>query len=305
MKTVLCLFICLTAAAAWAQPAYRLSADVRADSVYADSVLGVTIPRLQKLLGPWPNDSLHIYIVTTQQQFDSLAGNAVPDWGAGVAIPYLRRIVIKSRFSPPIEKGLGELVAHEYAHIALARRIGHRSVPRWLHEGLAMYTSAEWGWTDNVSVSWSVVFNRTLALSEIERLNRFDQSLAGLGYAESFLAFKYFLDTYGRSGLHIFLDVVAAGQSIDIAMVRATGANLAGFDREFQRYLTGRYNLVTLIFNSNLLWLLLALVIIIGFILTRLRRKSRMKELDNYNRLHSNDFDYGEVEKPDEDKPWD
>ena len=63
--------------------------------------------------------------------------------------------------------------------------------------------------------------------------------------------------------------------------------------------------MLTLIFNSNLIWILMALVIIVGFILNRLRRKKRLEEFDEYDKYHSTDFDYGNVEEPDEDKPWD
>ena len=46
-------------------------------------------------------------------------------------------------------------------------------------------------------------------------------------------------------------------------------------------------------------------VVIIGFVIKRLNRKKRIHKLEEYEALHSTDFDYGEVEKPDEDKPWD
>ena len=51
--------------------------------------------------------------------------------------------------------------------------------------------------------------------------------------------------------------------------------------------------------------ILLALVIIVGYILNRIKRKKRIQEMDEYDVYHSTDFDYGDVEEPDEDKPWD
>lgn len=285
---------------------YRIRADISGDSAYVDSVIAVTDARLRELLGDFPDDSLDIYITATTDKFDSLAGNAVPDWGAAVAIPYRRMIVIKSPLILPGDKSLGELTAHEYGHIALARAAGFRRLPRWMDEGLAMYLSAEWGWGDNLAIAQAVALDRLIPLAEIEYINRFNYDKAQLAYSESYLAFKYLLDIYGRSGFHILLDNIKAGRRIDYAFIAATGSDYEAFETEFSAHLHGRYNIVTWFFNSNLLWVLLALIVVLGFILSRVRRKKRMEEIDEYDQLHSTDFDYGKgVEEPDEDDPWD
>lgn len=285
--------------------AYRIITDIPEDGAYADSVLQVTQKRLNLLIGSFRVAPLDIYIVTSEDRFDSLAGPSVPDWGAGVAIPHRNLIVIKSPLILRGEKSLGELVAHEFSHIALARRLKRHQGPRWLNEGMAMYLSAEWGWSDNLSVSWAVVLGAIIPLREIENLNRFEKDIAQVAYSESYLAFKYFIDTYGKSSLNILLDRIAAGASPDRAFIAAIGMRYAGFEREFSAYLHGRYNMLTLIFDSNLLWIMMALVVVVGFILSRLRRKKRLEEFDEYEKYHSTDFDYGEVEKPDEDDRWD
>lgn len=293
---------------AWAAPAqasYRIIADIAADAVYADSVIRLTTGRLSNLIGPIPADSLDVYIVTRIKAFDSLAGPSIPDWGAAVAIPGEYRIVIKSPLILPGEKSLGELVAHEFSHIALARAMHYRPAPRWLDEGLAMYASAEWGWEDNLAMGWAVISGNIIPLSEIEKLNRFQGDQAEVAYSQSYLAFTYFLDTYGRSGLAILLDELGSGHDLDYAFVAATGSTAGTFEREFSAFVHGRYNVITLIFSSDILWVLLALMIVVGFILNRLRRRKRLREFDEYDKYHSTDFDYGEVEKPDEDKPWD
>ncbi|MCK5127436.1 MAG: hypothetical protein KAR42_14365 [candidate division Zixibacteria bacterium] len=283
----------------------RITADIPGDSAYADSVINVTHQRLVSLLGAIPADSLHVYIVDTQERFDSLSGGYVPDWGAGVAIPLRRLIVIKSPLIMTGDKTLGELVAHEYTHIIVARKTKYRPIPRWMNEGMAMYFSTEWDWHDNMAVGMAVLFGYTVKLKDIEKLNRFTHNRAETAYAESYLAFDLFLDSYGNDGLQIFLENIAKRRKVNHCFVLATGSDYLNFEKEFADFLYGRYNVLALIFNSNIIWLLLAFVIIIGFIINRVKRKSRMRELDEYDSLHSTDFDYGEVEKPDEDKPWD
>ncbi|MCP4568262.1 MAG: hypothetical protein GY841_11855 [FCB group bacterium] len=284
---------------------YHIRADIAGDSAYVDSVITVTDARLRELVGAIPDDSLDIFITATHERFDSLAGNAVPDWGAGVAIPYKRLIVIKSPLILPGDKTLGELAAHEYAHIALARVAGFRRLPRWLDEGLSMYVSAEWGWGDNLAIAQAVALGRLIPLVEIENLNRFGSDKAQLAYSESYLAFKYMLDIYGQSSFHILLNNIRAGRRLDYAFIAATGGDYQEFETEFAANLHGRYNIVTWFFNSNLLWVLLALIVVVGFIMTRVKRKKRMEEIDEYDQYHSTDFDYGKgVEEPDEDDPW-
>jgi hypothetical protein len=283
----------------------RIDADLPYDSAYADSVIRLTEARLRPLLGEVSVDSSELFIVTSEAKFDSLAGGSIPDWGAGVAIPHRRRIVIKSPLILPGDKALGELVAHEYTHLALARRLGLVEAPRWLNEGMAMYLSAEWDWADNLAVGWATVAGNTVALGEIERLNRFGGAKAEIAYAESYLAFKYFLDSYGVSGLHILLDRLAAGQDIGRAMVAATGGDPTSFEKEFAKFLGARYNLLTVLFTSEMFWVILALLFVVGIVAARLRRRRRFAELDRYEQLHSTDFDYGTREKPDDDDRWD
>ncbi len=307
MKTILCaMFLIILSGFAYAVPQIYIYADVRADSAFAESMINLAHNRIRALIGEIQYDSLDIYIVNSENRFLELAGNAVPDWGAAVAIPYKKRIVIKSPLIIPGDQSLGELLAHEYTHIYLARRVNYKEIPRWFNEGMAMYLSAEWGWQNNLSMSWNSVFGNTIPLKDIQNLNRFQTEKAALAYAESYLALKYFIDTYGVSGLNLFLDYIRAGHSFDESFRAATGAGCKPFENEFGLFLAGRYNLISLIFNSNLMWIIMAGVIIVGYILTRIRRKSRMEELDEYDKLHSTDFDYGdEPEKPHEDNRWD
>ncbi len=304
MKRFILIFF-LVCPAASANPDYRIFADIPEDAAYADSVIRVTAARIESLIGPIRIDSLDIFIVTSHERFYSLAGNSVPDWGIGVAIPYRHRIVIKSPLITRGDKSLGELTAHEFSHIALATALGFQQAPRWLDEGMAMYFSAEWGWGDNLAVSWAVVFGGIIPLAKIEHLNRFEGDMVRVAYSQSYLAFRYFLDTYGKSGLNILLQNIRAGHRLDYAFITATGADYNAFEQEYSAHLHRRYNIVALIFDSNLLWIIMALIVVIGFVLTRRRRKKRFREFEEREKYHSTDFDYGEVEKPDEDKPWD
>jgi len=273
----------------------------------ADSTLRVTRARLQRLLNSDLAFQAEVFLVRSKGTFDSLIGGRFPDWGAAAAIPVRQRIVIKSPDSFPLSRPLRELLSHEYAHLALAYRTGLRGAPRWFEEGLAMVASMEWSWADNLTMNLASVTGQFVPLTEIDQVNRFSESRARLAYAESYLTVQYLFDTYGIDGVNIFLDEVAAGASLDRALMASTGSNYADFETEVRVYLQQRFNLVGLLADTMYFWLALAVIVIIGFFLALRRRRQYYRKWEEEERLASTDFDYGdpdEPEQPDDDEPW-
>ena len=257
------------------------------------------------------NDTLRyqpdIHVAHSREDFARLTGTAFPDWGAAAARPFERMIVLKSPAHFNVGKPLAELVKHEYAHLALADRVNGQWVPRWLDEGVAMYVSAEWDWTDNLAMGRAVVFRSILALHDIEKLNTFGEGQAQTAYAQSYLAVKYLLDRYGVGPFNVMLDQFRRRATVDQALTEAIGATYIEFEEEFHTFLIGRYNLLSLFTDTYFLWIFLALVVIVGFVLKTVRRHRYYKKWDEEERYQSTDFDYGDPDQPeqidDDDKP--
>jgi len=290
------------------RPYYDYYADTEQFIGIIDSAVAQARYELIKILG----DSLHyrpkIYIENNLQNFRNRIGSAVPDWGAAVAMPYKQMIVTKSPANFRLGKSLYELIKHEYTHLALEDRLNHTEPPRWLNEGLAMYIAFEWGWASNVALSQAVVFGTVIPLGEIEKMNRFPEGQARTAYAQSYMAVKYLLEQYGFDSFNILLDNIKNRQSIDTALMAATGSDYDGFEKEYINYLQTKFNLLTIFIDMSYLWLFLAIVVIIGFFLRFGKKKKKYKEWDEYDKYHSTDFDYGDPDNPeqvdDEDKPW-
>lgn len=312
-KTLRLVFILLAAAtAAFAnQPVPGRYATFYLDTpgrlAEADSAVTAAQLRLISLLGDSLDYRPEIHIVSLKQRFDSLIGGAFPDWGAAAALPTRGMIVIKSPDAFNVQKSLPELLAHEYSHLALAHRTGWHRAPRWFDEGLAMYVSSEWGWTDNIAMSRAALFGDLLPLGSIEGVNRFSSPKAEVAYAQSYQAVKYLFDLYRVDAVTVFLDRIREGASIDSALMAATGSTYADFNAEFETFVRSRYNLATLFMDTMYFWLLLALIVVVGAILTYRRRRQYYRKWDEHDRLHSTDFDYGDPEapeSPDDDEPW-
>ncbi len=264
--------------------------------------------KLKKILRDSLSYKPKIYIENDLRSFKELIGTAFPDWGAAAALPYREMIVLKSPAHFRLGKSLRELIQHEYAHLALHDRLHMQNPPRWLDEGVAMYVSAEWGWEDNFAMSRAVVFRSLVPLREIERINLFPSGRAQTAYAQSYLAVKYILDEYGAETLNDFLDVIKSRGTFDEAFLASLGLNYDEFEKEFFDFLNKRYNLMTLFGDLYFVWIFLAAVVVIGFLLKIQRRRKYYKRWEREERLQSTDFDYGDPDNPeqvdDEDKPW-
>ena len=273
----------------------------------ADSILQVTRTRLQTLLRSDLEFQAEVYLAGSETTFDGLIGGQFPDWGAAAAIPVRQRIVIKSPDSFRLNRPLGELLSHEYAHLALAYRTGLHSAPRWLDEGLAMVVSMEWSWSENLTLNLASVTGQFVPLPDIDQVNRFGESKARLSYAQSYLAVQYLFDTYKIEGVNVLLDQIARGVPLDIALIAATGSNYADFEEEIRVYLRQRFNLVGLVADTMYFWLALAIILIVGFILRMWKRRQYYRRWDEEEKMASTDFDYGDPRRPeesDDDEPW-
>ncbi len=273
----------------------------------ADSVLRIARRRLINLL----QDSLvykpNVHLVGDLGRFQNLVRGRIPDWGAAVAYPPRQRIAVKSPDEFNLGKSLDQLLTHELAHLALAQRTGFHQAPRWFDEGLAQRVSTEWSWMDNLAASKAAIFGQYIPLREIEKMNRFNSSKVQVAYAQSHIAVNYFYDFYGVEAVNKFLDAIAAGESYDKALVLSTGSDYDGFEREFQTHWSSRFNIVTLLADTMWLWLMLALVVVVGAFLKYRKRRQYYRKWEQEEKYQSTDFDYGDPDKPertDDDEPW-
>ncbi len=273
-----------------------------------DSAVNDARQSLKQLLRDTLDYIPRIYITESLDKFKKLVGSNFPDWGAAAAIPHKKMVVIKSPLRFNVGKSLSTLVEHEYAHLAVQDRLYLNHPPRWLDEGICMYISAEWSWEDNFAMSRASVFGNFIPLRELDRVNSFVREKAHVAYAQSYMAVYYIIETYGLDAFNRLLDGIKDGLSMDQALMISIGGDYEAFEKELGQYLEKRYNILTLLGDMRYLWIFLAILIIVGFIMSLIRRKKGYDRLEEMEEYHSTDFDYGNPDNPeqtdDEDKPW-
>ena len=263
--------------------------------------------RLQDLLADSLDFTAEIHLVTTEEHFRELIGDEFPDWGAAAAVPSRNLIVVKSPDNFNIHRPLTELMAHEYAHLALHKRVSNGRIPRWFDEGLAMMVSAEWDMSESATMSLAVITGGLVPLQQIEWLNNLGESRARLAYAQSYLAVQYMYKEYGTELVNVFLDSLDAGSTLNTALISSTGSNFADFEEEYLVYLRQRFNVLVLVMDSMYFWIIMVAIFILGAVLTLRRRKKYYREWEEQEKLASTDFDYGDPDNPedvDDDEPW-
>ena len=263
--------------------------------------------RLQDLLADSLDFTAEVHLVTTEEHFRKLIGDEFPDWGAAAAVPSQNLIVVKSPDHFNIQRPLGELMAHEYAHLALHKRVSMGRIPRWFDEGLAMMVSAEWDMSESATMSLAVITSGFVPLQQIEWLNNLGESRARLAYAQSYLAVQYMYKEYGTELVNVFLDTLDTGATLNTALLASTGSDFADFEQEYRVYLRQRFNILVLVMDSMYFWIIMVIIFIVGAVLTIRRRKKYYREWEEQEKLASTDFDYGDPDNPeelDDDEPW-
>ncbi len=304
LGTVSGVLVLLASFETGAEESVRVANGVRftfepADAPFVEHVLGIVreaTPHLRATLGLPAAETIHIHIAPTQEAFLTYTPGAIPDWGAGYAVPDRRLVVLKSPRITGTYDGSREIVVHELAHVILHSALRGVDIPRWLDEGFAMHMAREWGFWDRASLVIAVVSGNLVSLGAIQRVNTFSEPRAQLAYQESALAVQYILRRYGEPGLHTLFDRLRQTGSINQACLDAFGVGIAGFEREWLEYMERNYGWRMLLGEnlSILIGPLFGVLCLLAYLQIRRRRKATLRrwardEVDNW---HSDEDDW-------------
>ena len=218
-------------------------------------------------------------------------GRGAPPWAIGVAYPDLGVISVATRRGSTIADPTSTL-RHELAHIALGAAIGDRA-PHWLHEGFAYQHSAEWSWDRTETLSGMAWFGGIIQLDELDRSFPAEEAPANRAYAESY-DFVGYLSRRGRFGeaadrgdrypFRRFLSEVGHGRTLDAAAVRAFGRPIHALFDEWRDDLTTRYLTAPIGLMALAVWILCALLLVIGYWRRKRVNRRRFEQWDREDR---------------------
>jgi hypothetical protein len=230
---------------------------------------------------PWlprPAQRVIIAIAPDARHFRAWAGDAAPEWGAALAFPESRRILLQGHSAGSDAGDPVETLRHELAHLALHERLGDKP-PRWFDEGYASVAAHEWRRDDVLAANVALALRGVPSLDQLEEQFSGGANAAQAAYALSYRAVTELASLDPDRGLSLFFAYWEHAPSMDAAVRRAFGVTLVGFEQEFQQRTKRRYGALALFADLSLMFLVLSLLILPFFIARRVRDRRKLRAL--------------------------
>jgi hypothetical protein len=244
--------------------------------------------QLAAQLGYQPRRVITVFLCPTQQIFDRMTGGVVPHWGEAAANTAQWRIFLKTPAASPENRDelLPVTVTHELAHLCLAelatpaQTLDARpnSLPRWFNEGAAILLSSEPRYSDPTLISRALLTNSIVEFDEIDDLLSFPSARAGLAYAESYHAVHFMISRFGAEAVRQFAQAFGIHNDARKAFQAAFNEDLWDFEVAYFDYLRQHYRWYFLLDESFLFGMVIVILLIAGFLLTRHRARRKMQE---------------------------
>lgn len=289
MKKIYLIFIMLIAIPALAQDGWLKKENSFFVIVYpaseqklADKTMEILMEKrtvINAQLDYIPSEKTIIHICATRQCFREKTRGAIPDWGAGVAYPHQRIIVLKS---PKIASrqifSYQQTVLHEYTHVVLGQVLKDARVPTWFHEGMAMYQAGQFHFDDRASVMWASISGELLPLSSLDSGFPYQESQARLAYLQSLTAIEFMMDSWGEKGIIKLIETIKETDNFDLAIKLAWGINRKRFDDQWRSFVTRKYNWGMIVSNPFVWWIGITILFLVGYWIKRRRTQKVLKK---------------------------
>lgn len=254
------------------------SVRVVAEPRYRD--LGIALAEQADRPAAWPGlgrqspPSFTLIMASDSSEMARLTRGRAPGWGAGVAFPQARVIVLRADL-PDIRQTL----RHELAHLMLrANRLVR--VPLWFDEGYASWATGEFGGSEALELNLAVAAGKVPTLQEVDRMLRASARTADLAYALAASAVAEIARRPAPGGLERMLAQLNEGAPFDSALVSSTGLSPDRFEEGWQGSMKRRYGFITWAVAGGL-WLVLACAVATLWWVRRERDRPRRVALDH------------------------
>ncbi len=242
-----------------------------AGSLLKAAVANDTFPWL-----PRPQQRVLIAVAPDASRFRAWAGPDAPEWGAALAFPESRRVIMQGQHATSDAGDPVEVLRHELAHLALHEYLGNRP-PRWFDEGYASVAAREWRRDDLLATNVALAVRGTPTLEGLDDGFRGGATAAQSSYALAYRAVSELASLDRERGLTLFFRYWASGRSMDVAVREAFGMTLASFEKLFQDRTRHRYGGLALFADVSIATLVL-MILLSPFIFARRARDRRRME---------------------------
>ncbi len=260
-----------------------------ADEAYANQV-GATLlmgsARLRKDFSIPSFRGSRLVIAWDSYHFEELSGGHFPHWGAALARPEDRLIVMKSPRWANVMRNPTGTVMHEMVHLATGMLTNNHRIPIWLSEGIAVEESGEVRGDSPISMATAMTSGALMDLWELDGLHGFSSEHAGLAYLQAESAVIFFKERYGRFTLIQLLLEVGRGTPFEQAFDHVTAGGWYGFNQEYKEWARKRFGGYFIQDLNTWIWVGIVLLAGVAVLLRKLRARRIVARWEEEERLY-------------------
>jgi hypothetical protein len=227
---------------------------------------------------PWlprPTQRVLVAVAPDAAHFRAWAGPTAPEWGAALAFPESRRVIMQGGSAGSDAGDPVEVLRHELAHLALHERLGDLP-PRWFDEGYASVAAREWRREDVLAANVALAVRGAPTLDQLEHDFSGGSVAAQSAYALSYRAVTELAALDPDRGLTLFFRYWERERALDPAVRQAFGVTLAGFEHQFQSRTRRRYGALAVVADLSLVICVLSVLLLPFFVARRTRDRRRL-----------------------------
>ncbi len=235
------------------------------------------LAKISSDLGFTPLDTIKIIIAPSNKRFYHIAGNTLPEWSSGAAIPSRSIILLKSpRITNP-DVNLEKIIVHELTHIGLYLATEGQDLMKWFNEGFAQYYSGELNMNAKILLAKRLMSNNFLRLKEIDEVLTFRKSEATLAYEEAHAAVLYLIELGGLDAVKILIDNLKQTGNMNQAMKHSINMGFEEFESKWIDAMKKRY-LWLVIFDYRLIISILFIMLFLAAYLLKIKSTRKIKQ---------------------------
>ncbi|MBN2031468.1 hypothetical protein JW824_14640 [bacterium] len=255
------------------------------DIQYGENILYIieeNVTRVAEDLGLAAVGEIKIIIASSEQEFNTLTGQQIPEWGVAATDPQMSAIYLKSPYLSRAETDLEKVIVHELSHVIMGMVLEGKSIDRWFDEGFAQYEAGEQGVRGTILLARSLVTGNIIWLNEVDDVLTFQRQKAALAYQVSYMAVQYLVDTYGKDMVVNIIQSLRDGKEMDEALFLSIGIGFQNFQDNWYATMKKKYVYYLFLDFPFLFSLTLLVLFFTALVVTRRRmvKKRRVWELE-------------------------
>lgn len=223
---------------------------------------------------PRPREQVLVQLAPNEAAFRALTSGA-PEWGAAIALPRERRIVMQGRFGSSEAGDPVVVLRHELAHLALHEFMGELP-PRWFDEGYAAVAAREWDRENVLATNVALALRGTPTLAELEEWFYAGSNRAQGAYALAWRAVADLSALDPARGLSGFFVAWRETGSMPRAVRRAYGITFERFEERWQSRTRRVYGGLALFTDLTLAMVVTAGLVVPLWVVRRRRDRERL-----------------------------